>query len=515
MSVEIESADVIRLVQQFLKENNLKRTLQALQEETSITLNTVDSVDSFVADIVQGRWDIVLRTVSGLNISQKKLIDLYEQIVIELIEMREMGAARSLLRQTDPMNLLREKFPERYLHLEHLLSRMYFDEKEAYGGDQTKEKRRQTIAQALANEVTVVPPSRLLSLLGQAVKWQHSQGLILPETPFDLFLGTTPSSIIQDDTPPSQVYNSIKFPKKQHPESAAFSPDGQFMVTGSIDGIIEIYNHITGKLRKDFKYQAENNFMLMEDAVLCLSFSRDSEMLVSGGQDGKIKVWKIETGVCLKRFVGAHSQGVTSVCFSKDSTQVLSASFDQTVRIHGLKSGKMLKEFRGHTSFVNDAIFNMDGTRVLSGSSDGTIKIWDAKTTECIQSVLLSNGLMAIPGSVTPSVQRIISMPKNPDAFVVCNKSPWIYIISTRGQIIKSMNSSKIVDFTSACISAKGELVYAVAEDHIMVAFEAETGKQVANLKLAETEIIGVAHHPFTNTFASFAEDGNVSLWRP
>ena len=30
--------------------------------------------------------------------------------------------------------------------------------------------------------------------------------------------------------------------------------------------------------------------MMMDDAVLCLSFSRDSEMLASGGQDGRIKV---------------------------------------------------------------------------------------------------------------------------------------------------------------------------------------------------------------------------------
>ena len=44
-------------------------------------------------------------------------------------------------------------------------------------------------------------------------------------------------------------------------------------------------------------------------------------------------------------------------------------------RIHGLKSGKTLKEFRGHTSFVNQALYIPDTNNIMSCSSDGTIKV--------------------------------------------------------------------------------------------------------------------------------------------
>lgn len=51
-----------------------------MQEETQISLNTVESVENFHADVVNGRWDAVLQSVATLSLPQSKVFDLYEQV---------------------------------------------------------------------------------------------------------------------------------------------------------------------------------------------------------------------------------------------------------------------------------------------------------------------------------------------------------------------------------------------------------------------------------------------------
>lgn len=100
-------------------------------------------------------------------------------------------------------------------------------------------------------------------------------------------------------------------------------------------------------------------------------------------------------------------------------------------RIHGLKSGKVLKEFKGHTSFVNEAIFTADGHYIISASSDGTIKIWNIKTTEC------ANTFKSLGGSSSGdiAVNSVHTLPKNLEHFVVCNRSNTVVIMNMQGQV--------------------------------------------------------------------------------
>ncbi|CAO3697846.1 unnamed protein product [Rhizopus microsporus] len=477
----------------------------------------MDNKIQFIQDVLDGRWDVVLKNVSKLSLGKDRLFDIYEQMMFELIERNEISTARVILRTSNVLRMMLEEFPERYQAIEN-----YFEERPTSGYKYATEQKRKTIADKLDQEIASLPSSRLLTLLGQSLKWQQQQGVLSPGVSYDLFKGTVDMQKAEQDLFANQHYVSIKFPgKKTNAECAAFSRNGLYLATGSSDGFIEIWNYLTGKLRKDLPYQANDRLMAMDKSVLCVRFSSDNQMLASGSLDGKIWIWRVKTGQCEKRIATGHSEAITTLCFNKDNTQILSGSQDHVVRIHGLKSGKVLKEFRGHTSFINSVLFSADGALVLSASSDGTVKIWDAKTTSCLHTIaphakVEKDELNPMGGLGNASVQAIIPLPKNPNLYLVCNKTNTLFVMSTKGQIIKTFSHNKKAgsDFITAAVSPQGDYIYGISEDSFMYCFQFTTGASAGQVKVSEAEVLGMIHHPLTNVVVAFDNAGHVLLYK-
>ncbi|OQS05778.1 hypothetical protein THRCLA_02128 [Thraustotheca clavata] len=511
--MEIASEDVIRLMQQFLREHKLFDTLQTLQRESQVTFNAVDSIDALVSDITFGKWDLVLRQTQHLHLPSPVMMDLYEQIALELAEMGEFTVAKELIRSTDPLTIMKENDATRFNLLDRLTNpRAQFDSRAAYNGT-SKEQRREEIAKRVKKHVAVVPPSRLLTLLGQALKFQQLSGVLPSE--LDLFQNAAKRlKVDQVEEKIQTAQGKIKFSKTSCPQTAQFSTDGSMLVTGTKDGFVEAWDFDKCKLKNDLDYQARDEFMMHEDGVSAEAFSRNGDLLATASVDGKVKVWKVSTGQCLRRFEHAHGNSIHSICFSRDGTQLLTSSLDQLIRLHGLKSGQTLKEFHGHDGYVNSAVFSSDASKVISASCDGSIKVWDAKNAACIATFRPPH---ASPG-VEMDVLSVTVVPQHKDQLILCTRSKQLHLINFQGM-------SKAVfqdpfdtiepkgDFVACTLSPKGKYLYGLTEKGFVLCFTLENGTMEHAIQVCNGEVYGIVHHPHRNILATYGNDGYVRIW--
>jgi len=114
------------------------------------------------------------------------------------------------------------------------------------------------------------------------------------------------------------------------------------------------------------------------DKIIALAFSSDGRWLASGSLDRKVLIWDIATGRCEHTLEG-HEGPVSDLMFSPDSRHLISGSSDKTGRIWSLTDGSLETILRGHQQRVTCVAWRPDGRVVATGSTDYQIKLWDPK----------------------------------------------------------------------------------------------------------------------------------------
>jgi WD40 repeat protein len=153
----------------------------------------------------------------------------------------------------------------------------------------------------------------------------------------------------------------------------AFSPDGQRLVSASVDGTVKVWDSASGQEIRTLKGHGSQ--------VYSVAFSPDPGApgrLASAGAHSTLKVWDAGTGHETRTLKG-HTDVVWSVVYSPDGERLASASNDGTVKVWDAETGQETLTLKGHTRAVYWVAFSTDGQRLASASLDVTVKIWDAR----------------------------------------------------------------------------------------------------------------------------------------
>lgn len=151
--------------------------------------------------------------------------------------------------------------------------------------------------------------------------------------------------------------------------SVSFSSDGRYVLTSQLKGS-RLWDNVSGKLVREFKGQAY---------VTSAVFSPDGRFVASTSNSKKTVVWLAKTGKPAFLF-DKHESWVLCAAFSPNSRYLATGEVDGTVRLWDLATNKLVSTLKDASSSVTSIKFSPDGNYILAGSEDGIAYLWDKRT---------------------------------------------------------------------------------------------------------------------------------------
>lgn len=153
--------------------------------------------------------------------------------------------------------------------------------------------------------------------------------------------------------------------------SAAFSPTGKTVVSGSDDRTAIVWDVTTGKALYTLRGH--------EAAVNGVAYSHDGQYVATASADHTVKIWNAATGEEIATLSG-HTGPVTAVSFGRQNDSLATASEDSTVRVWSAGQRRCVSILKGHSGKISDVQFSPQGNLIASCGDDAQLFVWECDT---------------------------------------------------------------------------------------------------------------------------------------
>ncbi|HEY9736607.1 MAG TPA: substrate-binding domain-containing protein, partial [Trichocoleus sp.] len=156
------------------------------------------------------------------------------------------------------------------------------------------------------------------------------------------------------------------------PGQLAVSPDGQTIVRGTQDGLLEWYDDQGNS--QGITVPAHTSL------VTGIAFAPDGQSLLSSGADGSLRRWDLQ-GNPLGAPLQEDGDPITALAFSPNGQRIASGSNNGSVQLwsaDGLPQGEPIQ---AHQGAVRGVAFSADSQTLITGSTDGAVRLWNPDGT--------------------------------------------------------------------------------------------------------------------------------------
>ncbi|KAI1158193.1 putative WD-repeat protein [Nemania serpens] len=275
--------------------------------------------------------------------------------------------------------------------------------------------------------------------------------------------------------------------------TAAFSPDGRFIASAELNGIIRLWDATTGKEQRTFRGDSGKR--------VALAFSLDGQLVVSADRK-MVRFWDVATGK-EQRTLYINSAIVEFVAFSSTGQLIALGGYNTTVELYNAATGKPQRILQGHQDRVGAAAFSPDGRLVASASNDETVRLWSVATGKA-QHVLLGHLDSVQAVAFSPDGRLVVSAGRD--------NTIWLWDAATGKKQRKFQNASDYID--TIVFLSDGRLVALAAQSNIIRLWDVATGdKRPTQLDFPYT-VATVAFSPHSRFIAMVKKtSGSVQLW--